>query len=437
MRNAFSALAAFTIGIVLTQAAPETAASQDKAEEKIPSAKLPAAAGAIQPCKGGELLAIKLSGLKLLGIVDVKKQSLVKTLKANGADYLFAAGGSRALIYDPTGDIFTVYDLDTFERKLAKKSPFAENVGRIIMPSNVGEFALVSMVAKENGFGSGKLFRLDIERMEYKEIECKGELPYAGSSGEVRISPDGTVVTGWNTSVSPSGIYIGKLSGTKLEMSRQHSSAGVLLPLPGKDLVLASSGGVYGMTGNIIKNHQGQVLFPDLSGNFYLGVAMSGWERNQSAGKVSVFLSNDHQVIASFNINARVDLYGRQSMDLLPISDQKVLITLSDSRQEVLFRPFDPFGDLAKSNLDYLLVTSNPPKEIKAGTKMTYEVKTLTNGKKVSLELMDAPKEAKIEGMNIIWDVPATATAPGEFLVKVSNDNGEDTFHSFKVNIQS
>ncbi|MHC4607717.1 MAG: hypothetical protein ACYTAF_12450, partial [Planctomycetota bacterium] len=123
--------------------------------------------------------------------------------------------------------------------------------------------------------------------------------------------------------------------------------------------------------------------------------------------------------------------------EIVPHSGAKTLIRLSNSKQEFFFHPFDPIGDLSKSDLDYLLVLSSPPKTVAAGKEFTYEPKVMTKGDEYSLELMDGPDGAEVKGNKVVWKVPASAAdTEVEFLLRVINPAEDEVFHSFKIKVK-
>ena len=107
-------------------------------------------------------------------------------------------------------------------------------------------------------------------------------------------------------------------------------------------------------------------MLPSVHGNFALGVNLAGGGK----GPVNVFLGTDKRPVARPEVmeglNAPQGWYQEAiGLDkrLFLIPDAKVLVTLPRTNDEVVLYRFDLDEALEKSGLDYLLVTSQPPRE--------------------------------------------------------------------------
>ena len=119
------------------------------------------------------------------------------------------------------------------------------------------------------------------------------------------------------------------------------------------------------------------------------------------------------------------------------IPDAKVIAVLPPSNDQVVLHKFDPDAALEKSGEDYLLVTSQPPGVVKAGTTFTYAVKVKAKAAKIAFKLDSGPKGMEVSPTGVVtWPVPADA-APGqhEVILTVSGGSGQEVFHTFKVRV--
>ncbi len=391
--------------------------------------RLPFTALEVLPAKNGELLVVKFSGSKQVGIIDLKQKKLTKIIKVSTEDYRFAAGGNRLLVHDPTADVLEVYDLEKFERVKAKKSPIPGVICAMAMGSNNPRTALLRVSE-----GTGALDRVHYELLDLEKFSTvQSSTPPHNSSyrdaEQIRMNPSGTMFGAWATSHSPTGQIVGRIAGSRIEMSYEHDSVGHVIPLPGKDLAVTGSGAVISFQGRRVKEHKGLCLYPDHTGNFYIGV---------SNKKVAVFVSNDHQLITSLATPMSTRNEWDRQADARPFvnSALKVLVRLSESQQELVVVPLDPIGDLKRSGLDFLVVTSSPPARVKVGESLEYEVKAETNSKSFSITLVDGPEGAEVVGNKLTWRVPESFKEEQvEFLLKVSNTANDETYHSFQIQV--
>ena len=84
----------------------------------------------------------------------------------------------------------------------------------------------------------------------------------------------------------------------------------------------------------------------------------------------------------------------------------------------MVLHKFDADAALEKSGLDYLIVTSQPPREAKAGATFTYPIKV-----KVEEREGDVPARQRAEGDDVdaagvvTWAVPADAPAGDQDII--------------------
>ncbi|MCA8919499.1 MAG: hypothetical protein KDB32_10510 [Planctomycetes bacterium] len=398
-----------------------------KAQEPVKTAKLPAPAEDVKLARNGDLLIAKLQGKKLLAIVDVKAGKLTKTIKTSTADCIFAAGGEKAVVYDATASVFTTYSLSDGKRLKAKKSPFTGVVCSMVMGSNNDKFALLRVAANTDALASVEYARLDLETLNGESLEGRPHNSSYRDAEQMRLSADGTFFCAWATSHSPTGQIVGTVSETAIELQYEHNSVGHILPIPGKHLAVTGNGSVLTSANRVVKSHGGVSLYPDGTGAFYVGV---------NGQQVHVYATGSHQLFNTLNIPLPLDRWGRSTSVVFPLSNHKVLATLSTGRDAFQFYAFDPIGDLENSDLDYLLVLSSPPTQLEAGTTFEYTPEIATNAKSWSLESLDAPEDAKISDQKITWNAPKDAVGEEfEFLLRVTTDNDDEVFLDFKIKV--
>ena len=121
------------------------------------------------------------------------------------------------------------------------------------------------------------------------------------------------------------------------------------------------------------------------------------------------------------------------------VPDAKVIAVLPGSNDQVVLHQFDVESALEKSGIDYLLVTSQPPRMATAGETLNYPIVVKAKAKEISYRLDLGPKGMQVSKTGVVeWKVPAEAK-PGseeEVIVTVSNDSGQEIFHSFKMQVK-
>jgi hypothetical protein len=118
------------------------------------------------------------------------------------------------------------------------------------------------------------------------------------------------------------------------------------------------------------------------------------------------------------------------------VPDAKVIAVLPATNDQVVLHKFDADAALEKSGLDYLIVTSQPPVEVKTGATFTYPIKVKAKDKKVTYQLDSGPKGMTVSAAGVVtWTVPADAAGNQDVILTVRTESGQEVFHTFAVKI--
>jgi hypothetical protein len=119
------------------------------------------------------------------------------------------------------------------------------------------------------------------------------------------------------------------------------------------------------------------------------------------------------------------------------VPDAKVIAVLPASNDQVVLHKVDPEGALEKSGLDYLIVTSQPPVEVKAGATFAYPIKVKSKDPKVTYTLDAGPKGMTVSADGgVSWAVPIDAPAGNQdVILTVRSASGQEAFHTFIVRV--
>ena len=118
---------------------------------------------------------------------------------------------------------------------------------------------------------------------------------------------------------------------------------------------------------------------------------------------------------------------------LFLVPSARVLVVLSDARDRLVLQRVDVDELLAKSDADYLLVTSRPPATVTPGKPFSYAPAVRSNKGKVRLRLEGGPEGMTLADGRLTWSVPATFTDPVTVVLAVSDTPGRELFHTFTL----
>lgn len=119
------------------------------------------------------------------------------------------------------------------------------------------------------------------------------------------------------------------------------------------------------------------------------------------------------------------------------VPDAKVIVLLPPGDDRLVLYKFDADAALEQSGFDYLLVSSRPPKQVKAGTTFNYpiKVKSRQGGVKYSLDSGPMGMEVSAEGV-VKWSVPNDVPAGNqEVILTVRDKSGQEVFHTFTIRV--
>jgi hypothetical protein len=119
------------------------------------------------------------------------------------------------------------------------------------------------------------------------------------------------------------------------------------------------------------------------------------------------------------------------------VPDAKVIAVLPPGNDRVVLHKFDADAALAKSGLDYLIVTSRPPATVAAGATFTYLVAAKSNTGGVTVRLDSGPPGMAASAAGVVtWVVPADAPAGDrDVILTVRDAGGREAFHTFTIRV--
>lgn len=409
--------------------------------------KLPQPVVDAVPVAGGKLIVLRLENSSGLMLFDPIQRKLAGSITLPSANFLFAAGGDRVLVYFKENNLLNVFDVNTKQSIKSRPNPIGTTVTTLTMGHNRGDIALVRCSEGTDQLSRARDYLLNVSQLQELTAEQpggnnqkNGRINSVGTSHNMsfrdavhrRANGDLTMVTEWCTSHSPSGIGLLFPQNDGDNKSRyEHNSAGYLAM--GDDYrVYAQTGEVY--TSQLVST--GKVSgtpVPGLGGAVYL-VSQNGVP--------TLFQSGTTKPLAPLSplkdCNQQMDPWGRNPF----AADRRIvfapalgyLVYFPLSNDEAIVRPFNFENALQKSGVDYLVVTSVPARIVAPGKTWTYQLNVLSKMKTpVKYTLQTNPDGMTISTSGkITWDVPGSLTVPQKVVVLVET-TGDSTFHTFEL----
>ena len=404
---------------------------------------------------GGRYLILHLPRLRKLAIFDIAQRKVTRYLPLAEDQIRFTAGRDKLLVFLPANNVIQRWSLETFERELSTILPINGTVKTMAMGSD----SAGPMVIQESGSRSqASLIFVDIQKMARLETrweQVRG-MPMLGDIVHIRSSPDGKVFGVWSSHM-PCGLGVlhtedGKFVRTYYE----HLEVVHVDPGPLGDLVF-TGGGVFTAEAKPFHGDRpdGNNYIPAVKGPYYL--QLPGYNRpvrppgsESPSGPldkaITLWLRGDSRPLVTL-ANLDVPVVNRQQgliddftyeKRFVFLPDDKLLITLPASNDQIVINRLNVDEELEKSGVDYLLVTSSAPPIAKSGSTYNYRlvVKSKRGGVKYRLDSAPSGMTIGSDGA-IVWQVPRQYAEPdNSVIVTVSDSTGQETIHSFKVRIQ-
>jgi hypothetical protein len=398
---------------------------QDKVVRTLPATVSDLAVGG-----AGRFLILHLPKLHKLAIFDANEAKIVQYINLASNNVKFAAGQDKLMVVLPEGGIVQRWSLKTFEREVSAVLPVNGIVRRVLMGA-ASQGPLV-VAATETAF-------FDIQTL--KRLPVAGEGFSAGDGVFARVSGDGTVFGVWRYATSPQGIHCCVLVGNQIKVHYQHTDAGHLTPGPdGK--VIFSARGLFTSEGKPLNADgfpRGPYSIPARQGNYYLTLEPG---RKDS---LAVHLVGDSRPLVrlphveqmeGINHWDREEFGFDQRFHFIP--EARLLVTIPTTNDRLVLYRFDVDEALEKAGIDYLLVTSDPPRSARKGQTFAYELAVKAKRGPVKFKLESGPPAMMISDTGRIgWTVPAdVAEKETAVIVSIKDTTGQECFHSFTISVR-
>jgi predicted Zn finger-like uncharacterized protein len=430
---------------------------QDREERKLPSSIDDVCVGG-----GGRFLLLSLPQLKQVAIFDVSEAKVTKFLSVPSTSPRVAAGMDKLFVADPAEGMIQRYNLLTFEKEITVRlppGPTGAKVDALVTGSAANGPILVGYSAREKSGGSGVL----VDPVTFKEVNV--EFPNGARFPTftpylARASADGrTFVIHDGHGGEPHALKVITLNGSSGKVSGEVWPAPASLGNPSPDgSLIYTAGGVFNpdlrdVTGgkrfSALPARHGQLSMRlEPAGDAY-GIKRPSKGSSSGGSTVSFHFPKDDRAIGKLTnvegIHHEGIAYG-SSQDKINhdkrvhwVPDAKLLVTIPATNDRLLLYRFDPDEALAKSEIDYLYVTSTPVALAVRGDTYVYPVVVKSKKGGVKIKLESGPDGMKVGADGrITWDVPKDfGQTETDVLLTVGDATGQEIFHSFRVAVRN
>jgi hypothetical protein len=390
-------------------------------------------------CVGGagRFLILHLAQQRKLAVFDLNKAQIVHYISVAEDKVKFAAGKDKLLIMYPDKHLIQRWSLTTFKREVTVPLEMKVPAVALAMGSASDGPLAISGVDWPR---LGETVFFDVRTM--KRIE-QGYQPHGAfdtsPSVFLRAAANGKVFACQMS--AGAGMQSCIVSSSNFKLCR---GGGGNFPVPSPDgRVICTTNGLFSGESKQLKGGNTHYL-PALHGPYYLSV-LPGSRPDQQKTSLGVHIIGGSQRLVTLNdiVEARElslgqpgDLTLDKRIYLVP--DAKLLVLLPSSNNRLLLHRFDVEEALEKSDIDYLVVLSQPPTTFQKGSSYDYQmvVKSKKGGVKYKLE--SGPSGMTITPSGLLhWVAPGNGNeSEVDVIVTVSDATGQEVFHTFKISPQ-
>jgi hypothetical protein len=417
---------------------------QDKVVKTLPSTIADVAVGG-----GGRFLILYLPDQNKLAVFDVSTVQVAKYLSFNNEpDLRFAAGMDKLIVALPNSRVMRRYSLKTFEEEQSAPLPINGDVDALCMGSASNGPLWVQ--AKGDQIFGGAPMLLDPSTLKEWPADWGDQQP-PGGGAFLRASDDGQVFTMRNgVGGEPHTVTVVSLLGGRAKVVTQWGvSSSVIVPDADGHTLYTGCAVYNGKLAALFPNPPPQSFckpfLPGVASPFFARLDYKDWD--QLGGDLSFFTAGAQEPFAVLKgvdgvSNEQVAYGGNrdklthdQRVHIIPAA--KAVVAIPKGNLQLALYRFDPEAALEKSNQDYLVVTSRPPRAAKKGQEYAYSLAVKSKKGGVKYKLESGPKGMAIDAAGkLTWTPPADADAENDVIVSVTDAGGQETFHSFRVGVE-
>jgi S1-C subfamily serine protease len=371
---------------------------------------------------GGRYLVFQLPRLRRLAVFDVNEARITGYLPLAEDKVSFAAGLESVVIGLPKKGVLERWSLRTFELETTAFPPFTGEIQRVLM----GHLSNGPLVV--NG--------VFLDLASLKPLPITYAKDGWGPSAQMFLSGDGSVFCRWG---QESVAYVVE-SGLIKEY--RAGALGHVIPGPDGRMIFTARGIVNARFNRVDANDASYgYCLPAVRGNYFLSLSPADGAKG---GGLAIYLLGYPRPLARLEIahGLRFDSRDREPFGawqrIFLIPDANTVVVLPESNDQVVLHQFDVEAALEKSGVNYLLVTSQPPRIVKEGELFRYAVVVKAMQPPISFKLETGPKGMEVsKGGIVTWKTSiGTAGRQEEVVVTVGDAQGQEVFHTFGIRVE-
>ncbi|MBW3542409.1 MAG: serine protease [Planctomycetes bacterium] len=378
---------------------------------------------------GGRYFIFHLPPVKRLAVFDINEARITGYIPVDDDRVSFAAGLESLVLGLPEKGVLERWSLSTFERELSAYPPFSDEVMVVLMGHASNRFVVVN----------GRFLDLTTLRPVPIHDERGNDVVWEPDKGRL-VSADGTVFGTWSTRYSPGTATTFVLEGNVVKRYDE-GAMGHIVPGPDGKTVFTAQGVASATLKRVGPDDAlpGYCL-PAVRGNYFLSLSSA---EDGHGGSVTLHLLGHPRPISrlrtiehglKFNAWDREEFGVWRRIFLVPQAN--VIVVLPPTNDQLVLHKFDVDAALEQSGLDYLLVTSQPPRTAQAGKTFEYSPAVKARHTPVSVELNVGPPGMEVSKTGTLtWKVPADSRGDHEVILTVRDARGQEVFHTFAVRV--
>ncbi|MCI0702019.1 MAG: trypsin-like peptidase domain-containing protein [Planctomycetia bacterium] len=403
------------------------------AENKVVK-QLPEVFSDVAVAGGGRYLIFQLPKLKKLAVFDVSEARITNYIPLAEEKAVFAAGLDAVIVGLPGAGRLERWSLTTFERE--------KNVSHVgeIRDLLMGHSATWAVIVDGLFLDPVTLKPLPLKYHGYNK--STPERAWVHQEFPLYASGDGTVYARWSANQSPTEGSTRVQEGSELKYFHGWNVTHMIPGPNGRWLYTGKGVMTREMKYANTDDEKYGYCLPATSGDYFFSLTSA--DDKGVGGTFTIYHRGMKGPIAKLDKadhGLRFEHWGREGLNgpwrrVFFIPDAKVIIVLPVSNDRVVMHKFDTDDALEKSGLDYLFVTSQPPRNVKPGTTFTYPLQVKSKHGGLTFKLDSGPKGMTVSATGVVtWAVPADATGDQEVILTVKDKTGQDVFHTFTVKV--
>ncbi len=382
---------------------------------------------------GGRFLILHLPKVRRLAVFDFSTASFAGYVPLDEDEVEFAAGLDKLIVGLPRKGVLQRWNLLTLERETVVYSPVNERIETLVMG-----YASQGPVVLNGRFLSTNLVPLPIRNEKDEERVWSAD-------AKLHPSGDGTVFAAWKTNQSPatSSIYVVEGNVVKRQLVWHHPERyGHTVPGPSGQFLFTGAG----LTSATMKYAHPQdkdygYCLPAVRGSYFLSMRTA---QEGKPGAFTIYLVGTRHPLGRPDLvphNLSFNGWDREEMGMWKrvyfVPQANLIATLPATNDRIVLRKLDVDAALDESGVDYLIVTSQPPRRITAGSRFEYQITAKAKKQPLAFGIATGPEGMTITPKGKIeWDVPPEAPSGLENVILTVRDaGGTEVFHTFEIQV--